>query len=631
MIDFSLAEETLGYVSASDPSNMDKRLLIAGSKNVIIDQQRKVEIRNGTTRLGVANPALTPTLNAWKWDTSTGTHLSQKNYNGGLYVYLTSVDNVVVNDFNLVGSGFSTTKRIVPALAQVLTGGGWYDSAESIDIQVMANGDTNLYEWSGGVAAAASTGTNTLTKGGTTTWGQNRFYTTRNKVVTNIRTGVDFTYTGGEGTQTLIGVTPDPAGADIVAGDIFVQKIVTHTNAPDATHINDIVFVFQNQIVTGSKTNPNSYISKNSSITDFTYSTPRISGEGGLLTLDGPTRAINSLGTYLLVFAGKSSIFRADYTQITVSTTLAETLNVKKFDVGINQGALNHESVVPMGNQLAYLTCETTLRTIDNVQNISGIDPKRYSNPIKPDFDAETWDPDNTFGTWYKNALMYAAGATSRMYILTFNETAQGQITRYWNPPQTLPVGPLSFIDLQDGNGERLFGHSTSTPETYLLFDGNSDGQYANMNVSDKVAIHAIAKYAYNNNGKRDLLKTFNLYAVNGEISANTKLNMLLLYNYDGYDQVIQEVIDGSDEDILEGVFDNNSLAQSEQAQQPLGGLVNPPANARRYRVNFEEAREDYFELSPVFETNDVDQYWSVIAHGPNATLSPRRAITINK
>lgn len=631
MIEFALAKESLGYQTSTDPSNTDKRLLIAGSQNVLVDQQKKVSTRPGYTRLGVANTALTPILNAWRWDASTGSSLTQRNYNGNLQVYVTTVDGVAINAWTQISAIFSTTKKIRPALSHVTSGGGWFDTTENIDVQVMANGDANLYEWSGGISVAASSTINTLTKTGTKTWAQNRFYTTRNKGFVNARTGVAYTYGGGEGTLTLTGVAPDPTG-DIVAGDVLVQSIVTQSNKPASTHTNDIIFVFLNQIVVGSKVDGLTYLSKITSYIDFAYSTPRVAGEGGLLTLDGPTRAINALGTYLLVFAGQSSIFRANYTQVTVSTTLAETLDVQKFDLGINQGALNHESVVAVGNQLAYLTNDVSLRTIDDVQNLSGVDPKHLSNPVKPDFDAETWDPENTWGTWYKNVLFYTAGATSHTYMLNFDEDANGRTQRYWNPPQILPIGAVTTIDLGDGRGPLLYGHSNSVPESYLLFNGYSDGQYANMDPADKIAIHALARYAYDNAGKSADLKNFDEYNVKGEISPNTKdLVMGLDYDFDGYTQIVQRTIDGTDEDILQGSVTNNSLAQSLLAQQPLGGLLTPPADARRFQVIFEIAKEDYFEVSAQFETNEVDRFWSIIEHGPNVQLSRRKPIHIKK
>lgn len=630
-----LAEETAGYQTSTDPSGTDKRLLIAGSQNVLVDQQKKVRIRPGYTRLGPANSALTPIKNSWRWDTSTGHKRGQRFYNGKLECYLTTIDTIAINAWTQINPSvsLSTTAMLRPALTLVREGGGWYDTGESIDLQLMVQGDDSVFEWGGGVAVVDSITANTITKKGTTTFAQNRFYASRDRTVVCVRTGTEYTYTGGAATTTLTGIA-DTTG--LVSGDILVQKIKTTvqgsiTSGWGAGRHNDIPFIFQNQLCVGSQSDAQTYISKNTSYTDFSYSTPRVSGEGGLLTCDGYTRAINALGTYLLVFSGLSSIFRADYQQLTVSTTIAETLRVQKFDVGVKQGALNHECVIPIGNQLAYLTNEVTLRVINSVQNLSGINPSTLSNPIKPDFDAETWT--GAFGVWYKSSLVFTAYAvTNHQYMLNFDMNANGKLERYWNPPMTYPVGAVTVMDIEDGNGDMLYGHSSAVSESYLLFDGLSDGQYANMDVADKLPIHAIAKYAYDHMGKRGILKTHDEYYVEGEINPNTKdLLLTLLYDFDGATNVVQRTIDGSNETILEGSVMNNSLAQSLLALQPLGGLLSPPDDARRFREVFEMARDDYFELSPVFETNDVDRYWSITAQGSNATLSPRKPVHIKK
>lgn len=821
MITLLLAEETDGYQTVTDPSNTAKTLLVAGSQNVLVDQQKKVRSRPGYTRLGPANGALTRILNAWTWDTSTGHKRSQRFYNGILDVYLTTIDGIAVNAWTQVNKTVTLAANAMlrPALTLVRSGGGWFDSAEDIDVQLMVQGDDSIFDWGGGVAVAASisnaggniatisdtpndstgltssggagykvgdvltitggdgtamvevddvlsggvanatvnvggtgyavgdfilltnanatikarakvltevggvvqtvellvagagyiTGTvatthtsgggndgltlnitvgdtisgwhltaggttygtgslvattggsgagatvditavqgYSITKAGGTTWGQNRFYSTRNMTLVNVRTGKEYTYAGGLDSLTLTGLSSDPTG-DVVAGDILMQKIVmvsqtSVTSGFAAGRHNDTPFMFQNQLCLGSDSDAQVYISKNSSYSDFGFSSPRLSGEGGLLTLDGFTKAINAIGQFLIVFAGESTIFRADYEQLTVSQAdggaiVAETLAVQKFDVGVNQGALNHECVIPVGSgQLAYLTNEVSLRVVNATQTATGLTvvfgsltSVTLSNPIKPDFDAENWQ--GAFGIWYKSALIFSAyAATPHQYMLNFMQDANGKALRFWNPPQTYPIGPLSLIDVDDGNGAQLYGHSSAVPESYKLFDGLSDGQYPDMDVTQKFPIHAIAQFAYDHMGKRGLLKTLDEYYVEGEINTNTKdLLLSLLYDFDGVTQTLQRTIDGSDETILEGSVMNNSLAQSLLAGQPLGGLLSPPADARRFRIDFEMAREDFFELASRFETNDVDRYWSVIAQGSNATLSPRKPVQIKK
>lgn len=624
MLNYSLSEETLGYVTSPDPANTDKRFLIGGSQNTLIDYQKKTKSRPGYTRLGAANTALTPTKNAWTWNTSTGTHLPQRFYNGLLEVYLTSVDGTDINAWTQVSAAFSTSKILRPASRN---GGGIYDTTEKIDIQPMVNGDSNIYEWNGAVAVVSSVTGTTVTKTGSTTFGQNRFYTSRNLTFVCARTGTEYTYTAGADSTTLTGIA-DTTG--LVAGDILIQKIVTQSNAPSSTFTNDICYAFQNQLVVASKTSGLVYISKNTSYYDFTFSTPRVAGEGVLLTLEEPTHGVHSLGKFLLIFSGKSSIFNTEYAQITIGSTLAETVQVKKLFSGINQGALNQECIIPIGNILAYLTNEVTLRVITDPNNVSGLLPKTFSNPIKPDFDAEDWDPDQTYGFWYKNILFISAAAASHTYMLNFVEDADGKLFRFWNPPQILPVGPFSVID--SGAGELLHGHSNVVPESYLLFDGASDGQYAGMDPAEKLPIPATAVFAYDFFKKRAQLKTFDEYWVEGEITPSTTALLLdINYDYAGETQVIEKTIDGSDESILEGPVDFNSLAQQSLAVNPLGGLLNPPSNARKFHLTFEIAKEDFYKINASFSTNDVDKYWAILAHGPNATLSPRRDSSIKQ
>lgn len=622
---FLLSEESLGYQTSTDPSNTDKRLLIGGSKNVLIDFQRKTRIRSGYTRLGAANTSLTPNRNAYDWDTSSGHKRYLRFYDDELEVYLGTIDTYAINAWTRVLGSWSTSERMRFAT--------WFDTTENLDLLLMVIGSANIYEWSGAVAVVSSITGTTITKKGTTTFAQNRFYSTRNKTLVCVRTGTEYTYTGGETTTALTGIA-DTAG--LQENDILVQKIITQSNKPASGHNNDIIYVFENQLVVGSYDDEEIFISQNDDYDDFTFSSPRIAGEGALLTLDDQTRGITSIGKTLVIGSGRSSLFKAEYEQITVGSTLTETLKIKKLDTGENQGFLNQESIVPIGNAIAYLSNEVALRIIENPDELIGINPKTFSNPIKPDFDAEDWyDSSNipdVFGIWYKNMLIFTAPQASHMYILNFNEDANGKLFRYWNPPQILPVGPMSIIDLDDGDGPQLYGHSNAVPETYLLFDGASDGQYASMDVADKLPIDAKAIFAYDNFQNRARLKSFDEYYIEGEITPNTiDLLLTLQYDFDGVTQEIEKTIDGSDEDILEGSVGFNSLAQQSLAVNPLGGLLNPPTDARKFRVAFEIAKEDFFEISPSFSTNEVDRYWAITAHGSNATLSPRKATNIKK
>ena len=56
--------------------------------------------------------------------------------------------------------------------------------------------------------------------------------------------------------------------------------------------------------------------------------------------------------------------------------------------------------------------------------------------------------------------------------------------------------------------------------------------------------------------------------------------------------------------------------------------MLNNEAKAK-FRVVFEIAKEDFYELQDVFESDGVDLAWTVLSRGPNATISPRKDTVI--
>lgn len=700
MARFTTIDQCTGYQTATDPTNTPATALVAGSQNVLIDQQRKVKSRAGYTLFGIANPALTPVkVQAPTWNSSSGVDFPMRPYSTVLEAYLGTVDGVDIDAYKQIMSGLSATAPL-----RFTT---WYDSTEIQDVLLFVQGDANIYDWSGGVAIAASSttsigiiqtlnatptaggsgylvgdiltitsgggnatatvltlggsgavgtvsilargtgystgtgqgtsggtgtgatlnvtavATGSITKAGSNTFGQNRFYTSRNLNVVNIRTGTVYPYTAGADGLTIIGTG---ASTDIVAGDILVQQVATQSNTPVSTNSNDTIACFNNQIYIGSDDNNVGYVSKNTSYYDFSYSSPRVTGEGGILTLDAPIKGFGAVGNNIVAFAGRSSMFAASFQQITVGSTLTETIAVKKLNTGVDQSAQSQEVIVPIGNELAYLSFEPALRIIKNPSDIEGIDPQTYSNPIKPDFDGIDWT--EAAMLWYKNALHLSARAISRLYILEYTQDADGTTTRFWQPPQIMPLGALSIIT------DALYGHSNAVPETYKLFDGGADRDYEGIDPIDRVAFKARALFALSDQyfiptkmrvfANRSTLKNFDQYYSEGEISAGTKIALRLLYDFGGSTQIIQKIIDGEDIGIVQEDINLSSLGQSSFGTEPLGGSSVEPSNKLRYKVVFDVPKEDYYQIQEEYTTEAVDAYFAVIARGVNAQLSSR-------
>jgi hypothetical protein len=608
---YHLTEQTLAYVTAEEATNTQKEYLVAGSQNVIIDRNRKTRIRPGYSRLGVANDTIMPVRNGLTWNTSLNSDLMMRFYDDEWEVYLETVDTVAINAWTRVMSGLSTTA--IPRVADI------YDTTEKIDLAIMIQGNDNLYEWNGAVAVVKSITGTTITKEGTKTFAQNRFYTTRNKIVVCVRTGTAYTYTGGEGTTALTGIA-DTAG--LVAGDILVQQVVTQTDKPVANRNNHTIYSFENHILVGSEEDNLVYMSDDTDYTDFSEDTPRLSGQAATFTLDDTSRGFGSIGSTLLLFAGRSGIFKAEFEQIAIGDVVAETVKVKRMDVGVDQGAYNPEVIVPVGNALLYLSNEPALRYIENPDNIGGINPTTYSNPIKPDFDAEDWT--NACATYFRNTYFLSAPATSRFYMLEFVQDADGKTRRFWQPPQTGPVRAWSIFK------DWIYGHSSATPETYKILDNDT---YSDINPSDeKLPINAKARFAYRDFDNRGNLKCLDEYSVEGEVNpSTTDLITKLRYDFDGSTQEVDKTINGQDEDILLGTVVNASLGQNSLSTQPLGGSFTVPDNAKKFQVIFELAKEDFTLLQAEFSTNEIDRYWAIISHGGNVKMSPRKNTFIKK
>lgn len=631
---FVTQDECGGYQTVSDPTNTPAVMLIAGSQNVLVDQQRKVKSRAGYTRLGAANPALTPIkYQAPTWNTSSGAEYPMRPYDINLEAYLATVDGVDIDTWTQIFASLTAAKQVRFAT--------WFDATEDQDLLLFVNGDANVFEWGGGVAVVSSSSlaSATVTKKGTTTFAQNRFYTTRNKTLICVRTGTEYTYTAGESSTTLTGLSTS-GSFDLVDGDILVQKVVTTASTPAAGRTNDVIFMFNNQIYIGSESDNLGYISKNTSYVDYTYSTPRLSGEGGLLTLDSPIKGFGTIGNNIVIFCGRSSMFAAGFSKLAVpqsaaNAIISEQLDVKKINAGVDQSAQSQETIIPIGNALMYLSFEPALRIIKNPSDVAGIDPETFSNPIKPDFDGIDWT--GACLLWFKNAAYLSAPTASRLYILEFIQDANGRTRRFWQAPQVLPVSALAII------GDALHGHSNAVPETYALFDGGADGDYTDIATEDRIPFKAIAFFAYSfayvaqTRGKsflaatRSVLKNFDQYYSEGEIAPGTVITLELLYDFGGSTQIITKTINGADTGIVQEDLNLSSLGQSSFGTQPIGGSSVEPSIKFRYKVIFDVPREDYYLLGERYTTEAVDSYFAVLSRGPNAQMSRRRDPLISR
>lgn len=607
-VNFSLTNEFLGYVTSEDETKLSPKYLRSGSKNVLIDREKKCGIRAGFTFALETGEGQDSCKSGNNWLNSSGRNILWRfNSDDALDVFIGTVDGTVLNSWYTIQTGLDDTYpvRATP----------WYNSTEKLDELLFVNHSSTLRRWNGAIAIVSSIPDGThITKTGSTTWAQNRFYTAGNKTMVCVRTGTVYTYTAGE-TSTNLTVS-DSTG--LVAGDILYQSIVSNSNIPESGYVTDNIFSFNNNVFYSSEGDSRVFMSVNTDPTTFAPSSPRIAGQGNTFTLDGAGAKFGIIAGKVVMFVGDLA-YLPTFTPITVGSTLAETIVVQVRSFGSNQGAHSQETLIQVDDAIVLLSKEPALRLYESFEQITDRTIKALSNPIKPDFDAEDWT--NAVGAWHGSRVFMHSRANSKTYILEWIEDAEGSVRRYWNPPQTLPVG--AFI--QDSG--YLYSASSGDGKTLLLFNGSSDYVYDFSGATaSKTPIEAVMKLAYNPYGKRGNLKSHDELMVEGEISPNTDdLLCQLEYDFGGATAINEQYINGGDLDIILESLEMTSLGQQSLGSSPIGGGLSDPAPGSHFQTILEYSPDDYYLLGINFSTNELDRTWTIMSVGPNVRLSNRR------
>ncbi len=584
-----------GYRNREDKTILPAGILVEGSQNVLTNTYRRLGIRKGYTLDGAASSLIAGINSSYDYQMATGT---VQHLRAG---FLTSAGNDGKLQYRYVSGTTVTWRDLMTALTtSKIRFTNYWDTTKTQSRMLFVKGDSNIYEWSGGVTTFASATTNTITKQGAEFWGEIGFDTT-GKVVIN---GVEYTYTGGTGSVTLTGVTPDPTAVTITAGDVVHQQVVTHTNASMTLPLdkNDLIATFRNQVVVGDEDSNSVYISKQNNFTDYTHATPRVVGEGMDLYLDAPPTAFIPQEDSMYISCGKDYWYQTS-TQLS-SDLSKESLTITRLKTASNQAAISQEAVGKDKNNVVFVTFEPTLSTIGRVQAILGT-PQAVdiSFPIINDFNS--YDFTDSSVQYHKNFIYVSV--PKEQIVLVYNQT--NPESPYWEAPQLMPIGRFSIID-----GE-LYGHSYLTSETYKLFDGYNDNGRA---------IEAKALFSFMNFGNRARSKGFNSWYVEGYITSNTTLTLGIQYDIDGCATVKEYDLDGTSRFVCT-LPNNAGLGKESLGKNPLGGSIlstfSTPVLPPKFRWIKTMPIEPYFyEVQCGFSSNGVDQQWEILATGPHIT-----------
>lgn len=612
--EFSLVSDyKIGYRNREDVTNLPPGVLIVGSQNITTNVSERIQIRKGYRLDGATSAVNAPILSSFDWLTRNN---GEKHVRAG---FLTSAANDGKLQYRYVdGSDTVTWRDLMISLTNVVFNfTSFWKTSETLRVMLFVNGDGNIYEWNGATAEVLSSAAATITKTGTTTWSDAGFYTTGNKSI--VIGGVTYTYTGGETTTTLTGVSPNAAA--IPVGSVVHQRPITTAvstlTGPPATFAPNLISTLNNQVFIASTTQSVVWISKVNSYTDYSSSTPRQTGEGSVLILDSQIVAFKPQENYMYVSAGQDLWYNVSF-ELQTSTVGVTYEQVKALPLktGRQQGAQSQAFVSHMKNDIIVVTNEPTIDTFGRVEDVLGTPQQtNISDPIKLDVDEYDFTNGSIFYYKYYIFVTVPREGVVLQYSLT---------SRTWDSPQILPISRFYIVD-----GE-LYGHSYSTSESYKMNEGYADRVYAGF---AGFPIQAIAKFSYQNYGTRPALKSANSFYIEGYINPNTVLNCMLTYELDGCQTVKNFEVDGDDTQIVCISPNSGSLGKVSLGKQKLGGDNTdsiqglPP----KFRVEKTFNNTDFHECSFSFEILGVDNRFELLAFGLNVALSTQEHVKIRQ
>lgn len=471
--------------------------------------------------------------------------------------------------------------------------------------------------------------TKALVKTGTTSWAQAGFQTNTNTSVTiNGNTYAYPTTNNGIATTILFySSMTDPSAEP--ANSVIFAIVVTNASNPAAGFLADFLKVIDNHVWVGSYSSRLVYVSKSSSYLDFAQSTPRIPGDGELITMDQTGNGITVHGGNALLSAGTSIWYEISFNQITVGSTLSEQTKVTPIRSSGLQGALGHEFMDTMGNDVVYLDQNHQLRMYGDFSQLFTTKFTLLSLPIYDELKDEVFTGGHL--RIVDKIVYITAPLAGRDYMYEARESVdpQGNLIaeRIWHAPQIRNVSRVAVIS------GVTYGHSNSNPQLYQMWDTGQWHDDSPFAPTTGVPYTCVMRLAYDQKGRRQGKITFDKLYVEGYLTQGTKLYGNIYFDYQGATGLPN--LDLNSAGTIPTYLGTGapSLGDSPLGDSPLGDGLTIEANDQemlpKFRIMKGVGLTDCFEYSQEIYTQDLDSRWEVLCIGTNATLADVNAVEI--
>jgi hypothetical protein len=626
---YSLVNKFTGYNARTDPTNIGNTYLVTPSQNVVMNTSGRAGIVKGYVLDGATSSVI---------DSGILSNYDFTNFKGDIRNMRAGFLTSALNDGRLQyryitnGSTVNWVDLKTGLTNVVLSFCDFYDypATPSIKLMLWVDQSANIFSWNGAITTLASATATTVTKQGTTNWTNEGFFSSGTRSI--VINGVTATYTGGEGTTTLTGVSVDFSATTV--GTIIHQLPVTTTLASMTNMLSTLVPTViglgrNNQIYVGSSSNNAVYISKSGNFKDYSFSSPRLAGEGSIQILESPPVKFiaqevrdATTDTDMWISHGTNSwsvvrfILQVTYASTGVPSSTVEIIQLLKLKTAPLQGAMSERLAAKMKNHIVFIGN-------DKVANFLGHMSYQFV-PVMQDFsypiidDMNSYDMTNASIFYHKNYIYVSIPKSGIIRIYNMTDQTQEQYSArqpeeqinnqqpwFWEAPVLYPISGFYVV-----NGE-IYGHGFNTSESYKLFTSGS------FNCQQ---IEAIAAFGYDDKGDRTTTKLSDECWVEGYIKQNTNLSCTIVGDLGSFQSTQTNIINGNDSGIVSYGTGGHALGKNNLGTSPLGGafLIASTLPAWFHVVLTYGPTPFYLEQIQ-FYTKGVDLDWQLICYGTNA------------
>ncbi len=496
-----------GYQTKADPQKIDAGANPVG-QNTFINDGDRISVRDFGYSLFPASATEsasgTPITSLHTFRKRDGTNIIIGSYDDKLEYY----DNNV-GQWEILKTGFTT--NTVFGFADHNT------NSDQTAYVYFGNAVQNYQRWTGNVAVLSQN-----VAVGTTTLNTNTDLTGFSSTGTIILCNNTTTYSAKTLTAPFTLTIPTTTFS-CLAGHGVAQVPQEFPLAPKG---NILVVMNTRMFIAGVASSTQAlFYSKIADASDFTFSSPRLANDGGVINMpEGGGGIVGLAQDQGAIYAFKRNIVKS-VTFSQDANDLPTILPLKPFDdKSQTVGAVSARSVFSGQNGVFFITPNNEIMYLSMLANISYPQVVPISDIIKPT--ANAIDFSSARGVFWKNKAYFAVKQSTASIqndlILVYNEQRKA-----WESPIVgINVGEWTIANFN--NVENLYFGSAFGPNVY---------QTNQTPLDNGLAITANWRSREETFGSPHTLKSLDNFYVEGYITDNTVLSISMLFDEDGYTQ----------------------------------------------------------------------------------------------